>query len=279
MKYLKPTTLDEALRYLFDESTRFPLLAGGTDLIVQWKSGAIDLKGVIDISALSELSGISEEGEDVYIGALVTHAMIKEDALIKKHFSTLSHACSTIGAKQIQSRGTIGGNVANASPAGDTPPVLVVYNCELELKSLRGSRLIKLVDLFEGYKKLNLKPDEIITRLKLPTPQNGMNAKFYKIGTRKAQTISKAALCVGSIVKKGVIESISIAAASMGPTVVTAPKTVKLLEGELLSEDLIDQAKESLKNEWKSIDDIRSTAAYRSFVSANILSDYLKDLL
>lgn len=285
MKYFKPKSLTEALDLLSDEKTRFEILAGGTDLIVQWRSSPIKPNGMIDINQVEELKNIVETDEYIEIGALCTHRMIAQSKIVQIHLTPLSDACRSVGAIQIQNRGTIGGNIANASPAGDLPPALVVYNCELELSSIYGRRWLRLRDFFLDYRKIDKAPEEMITRFRIPLPIEYTDVKFYKIGTRKAQAVSKAAICFGATLRlssgqahEKIIEKISIAAASMGPTVVTASKTEGLLTENEIDEDLIRDAGRSLANEFHPIDDIRSTAKYRSTVCGNLLVRFLKNL-
>ncbi len=275
MRYFKCENLTEALGVIADKETRFPLLAGGTDLIVQW--GGRMPEGIVDIGGVEELKLIVQRENVVEIGALVTHGTIVASKIVQRDCSALVDACKTVGAIQIQNRGTIGGNIVNASPAGDTPPVLMAFDAKVELTSLAGRRHIPLREFYLSYRKTALKPDEILTRVIIPKPKPGESATFYKIGTRKAQAISKVVMCVRSIIQNEIVEDIAIALGSVAPTVVRAPKTEKFLMGKKLNENIIDEARKSLAEEIKPIDDIRSTADYRKFVAANLLGRYLTD--
>jgi len=277
VRYFKCNSLTEALGLLADNETRFPLLAGGTDLIVQWGGRMPD--GVIDIGGIEELKLIVQRENVVEIGALVSHATIIESKIAQRYCHTLVEACKTIGAIQIQNRGTIGGNIVNASPAGDTPPVLMAFDAKVELTSLSGKRHIPIREFYLSYRKTALKPDEILTKIIIPKQKPDEKAAFYKIGTRKAQAISKVVMCVRSKVHNGVVEDIAIAIGSVAPIVVCAPKTEDFLKGKKLDDKIIDEAKKSLSNEIKPIDDIRSTADYRRFVAGNLLGSCLNGLI
>lgn len=275
--YHKPPTLPEALALLAANPAGLPVMAGGTDLIVQWRSGAIDLHGVIDISELDELRRI-EEGEGVIVvGAMATHARIAASEAIARGLPVLAEACRTIGAVQVQNRGTIGGNVMNASPAGDTLPVLAACNAELLAQDLRGERWIPVRNFYTGYRATALAADELLTRIRFPAMGKEEVARFYKVGTRRAQAISKVMLCARATIHHGGIEEIAIAVGSVAPTVVRAPGTEVLLRGRAITAALIDKARHSLEDEVTPIDDVRSTSAYRRFVAGSLIARFLRE--
>lgn len=275
--YHRPDTLPEALALLAANPARLPILAGGTDLVAQWRSGAIDPAGVIDISALEELRQIGEGDGTVSVGALATHARIAGHDLVRRHLPALGEACATIGATQIQNRGTIGGNIMNGSPAGDTLPVLAALDAELLVQNLRGERWIPMRDFFAGYRKTALAPDELLTRVRFPQRGTEECSRFYKIGTRRAQAISKVCLCARANIHHGGIETIAIAVGSVAPTVVRALGTETLVRGHAVTAALIDRARHSLEDEVAPIDDVRSTAAYRRFVAGSLLARFLRE--
>ncbi len=276
MRYFKCENLIEALGLLADPDTRFPLLAGGTDLIVQWRMGGRMPEGVIDIGALEEIRLIIQRENVIEIGAAVTHSMLIESNIVRRYCPVLVDACRTVGAVQIQNRGTIGGNIVNASPAGDTPPVLMAFDAKVELANLSGRRHVPLREFYLSYRKTALKPDELLTRIIIPKHGPDEKAGFYKIGTRKAQAISKVALCVRAKIAGGAVNDIAIALGSVAPTAVRAPKTEAFLKGKKLDSFAVDEAKRTLAAEIAPIDDIRSTADYRRFVAENLLARYLE---
>lgn len=277
--YHKPTLLPEALALLTANPGKFPVLAGGTDVIVQWRSGLIKPEGVIDISGLKELRVILETEEGIEIGALATHSAIASHKVISKKFTALAEACLTIGAVQIQNRGTIGGNIMNASPAGDTLPVLLAHEAEFLAQDLKGERWISALEFFTGYRKTALKPDELLTRIRIKFPDSKERDGFYKIGQRRAQAISKVCVCVRGRIRHGGIEWIKIAVGSVAPVPIRAPGTEAMLKGKVITDALIEQARNSLADEAAPIDDIRSTADYRRFAAGGLLARYLREVV
>jgi CO/xanthine dehydrogenase FAD-binding subunit len=275
-RYEKPASLAEAMA-LGSMHKEFYVLAGGTDLLVQWRSGLIDLPGVIDISSIDDLKGIADAKDGIEIGALATHSQIATSEAVLNHIPVLAEACRTIGAVQIQNRGTIGGNIMNASPAGDTLPVLLALGARLQTQDLKKSRWIALGDFFTGYRKTALRAGELLTRVKIPKPGSEEMSRFYKVGSRQAQAISKVVMCIRGEVLHGGIKDIVIALGSVAPTVVRAPGTEALLRGQAITLELIEQARRSLVDEVHPIDDIRSTADYRRFVCGNLLARYLQE--
>lgn len=277
MIYEKAKTLPEAIALYAMHEGLYPILAGGTDLIVQLKSGTIAPEGIIDISALDELRTISEGNDTIEIGALTTHAMTASSKIVSQSVPPLAKACRTIGSVQIQNRGTIGGNIMNASPAGDTLPVLLAFDAEFLAQGIKGERWIKAHDFFTAYKKTTLGRDEILTRIRLPKMGASESSTFFKVGTRGALAISKAVMCVRAQVSHGGIERIAIAAGSVAPTTMRAFGTEALLKGQVISPSLIDKACRSIQDEIHPIDDIRSTANYRRFVCGALLARFLSE--
>ena len=274
--YERPASLAEAIG-LRGMHRDFYVLAGGTDLLVQWRTGVVDLPGVIDISTLGELKGITYAKDGVEIGALATHSEIASSDLVAKHLPVLAKACRTIGAIQIQNRGTIGGNIMNSSPAGDTLPVLLALDARFQARDLKKERWIAARDFFTGYRQTALRPDELLTKVKIPRSAAKETSRFYKVGARRAQAISKVVMCVRGKVSHGGIKDIAIALGSVAPTVIRAPGTEALLRGQAITPGLIGRARRSLIDEIHPIDDIRSTADYRRFVCGNLLARYLRE--
>lgn len=276
--YEKTSSLPEAMALYAEKGGRHPVLAGGTDLIVQWRSGARKVTGFVDIGSVDELHGIKDCGDGIEIGALSTHADIMANKLISKYFPALADACRSIGAVQIRNRGTIGGNIMNGSPAADCPPVIMVLGAELLAQNILGERWIHIDNLFTGYRTTSFTKDELLTKIKIPKLASGEIVKFYKVGTRKAQSISKAVMCVRAKIVHGGIEDIAIAIGSVAPTVIRAKGTEALLRGHVITSALIDQAILSLEDEVQPIDDVRSTAEYRKFVCGSLIGKFLKEV-
>jgi xanthine dehydrogenase small subunit len=261
---LRPRSLRDALRMLRDEAPPTPL-AGCTDVYVGLNFGALADRRFLDLWRLGELRGIHVVSGSLRIGALTTCTDLIHSPLVGKRLPMLVAAAREIGAVQIQNRGTIGGNIANASPAGDTLPVLAAAEALVELRSADWVRRVPFVDFYTGYRASLRRPDELITAVEIP-PVEGLQW-FRKVGTRAAQSISK-------VVMAGVrADRPRIAFGSVAPTVVRAPRT----ETALASGVSLTEAQRVLQEEISPIDDVRSTAAYRRRVAARLLAQFWAD--
>lgn len=272
-------TLEEVLNKISLEPSEWKVFAGGTDLMVLFESGKLKNKNFLNINHFQELKTIRATEHFIEIGAGVTYTQLQSDPTIRADFPLLIDGAFLTGAKAIQNRGTIGGNIANMSPAADTPPSLLVYDAKLVLRSSHGRREVAYKDFHIDYKKSVLKPDEIIEAVLVPCHQ-GITKHFYrKVGTRSFQSISKIGFSAVARTDDTGIVWARIALASMGPKPVLAEKTNAFLAGKVLSEDIIAQAKDIFAAELHPIDDIRSTANYRKTVSCNLLQEFLKCLI
>ncbi|MBU0505865.1 MAG: xanthine dehydrogenase family protein subunit M [bacterium] len=278
MNFLEAKNLSQALDYRKEHPT-YKLLAGGTDLCVLMNSGIIKPEGLISIWGLDELKQITEEGDVISIGALVTHSAVAQSGMIQKHIPVLGKACLTVGARQIQNRGTIGGNIMNASPAGDTLPVLLAYDATIEVSNTQGSRQIPFTEFYTGYRQTALKEDEMVTRILIKKPNQGEKADFIKIGTRKAQAISKVMACFRMQTQDDVITSFQAAYGSVAAIPVRVTALEEFLVGEKLEEKTIEEAIQITKDNLNPIDDIRSTADYRKHVCGVMVKRFLVTLL
>ncbi|MDP3543750.1 MAG: xanthine dehydrogenase family protein subunit M [Elusimicrobiota bacterium] len=277
MTVLSPRSAAEAVKAYAKSPAALPF-AGGTDVMVGWNMGQLNGRAVLDLSRVAEWKKITVVSDGVDLGSLVTHAQIQAHPVLKKRFPLLTAACATVGAAQIQNRGTIGGNIANASPAGDTFPALAVYEATVRAVGPKGRRGVPLVEIFAGVKKTTLKPGELIEAIFLPFPdKTPTRGAFRKVGTRAAQAISKtvfAGLLWNG--KGGVLEEARLAFGSMAPTVRRLHAVERFLRGRRLNDVSITAAAELLTNDVSPIDDIRSTREYRLRVSRNILMAFLK---
>ncbi|HKE04421.1 MAG TPA: FAD binding domain-containing protein, partial [Blastocatellia bacterium] len=240
---MAPTSLDEAYELLAERGPEAKIIAGGTDLMVSLNARPLDASEFIDIWRLNELRGISDEGETVRIGALTTYTQLIKSPLIQLSLPTLVEASRTIGAIQIQNRGTIGGNVVNASPAGDSLPVLAAFDAEVEIGSIRGVRKVGINNFYTGYRKTVMEPDEILLAVRSRKLKPNERTFFLKIGTRRAQAISKIVMAVNVGTTGAVINSINIALGSVAPTVIRAVQTEALLTNETLGAPVIERAR------------------------------------
>jgi CO/xanthine dehydrogenase FAD-binding subunit len=272
-----PASLAAALDDLAQHPGARPF-AGGTDLMVVLEAGHLPPGRYVSLQNCRELRGITETpGGGVSIGALTTYTEIR-NAQVLSRYPMLALAAGETGGLATQNRGTIGGNIANASPAADTPPALLVYDAELELISSSGTRRIPYAAFHLGYKKMDLAPGELIARIHLPPRRSlgeGGRDYYRKVGTRRAQAISKVCFA-GSILMDGeTVKDVRIALGSVAPTVVRATRTEEALRGKTLDEAAIAAAAQALISEIAPIDDIRSTARYRGRVAANLLREFL----
>ena len=270
-----------SLAEVLDDLSRHPgarPFAGGTDLMVLLESGQLPEGRYVSLQHCAELLGLQEiEGGRVSIGAMTTYTDIQRSPRLARDYPLLGMAARETGGVATQNRGTIGGNIANASPAADTPPVLLVYEAELELISSAGSRRVPYAKFHLGYKQMALRPGEIIARIVLP-PKGGSYAwrSYYrKVGTRRAQAISKVCLAGLIRVEANAVQDVRIAIASVAPTVIRGMASEEALRGQPLDADTIAAAERALLTDIAPIDDIRSTARYRTRVAANLLREFL----
>jgi len=270
-----PRSLYEALQLQAAEETRGRLLAGGTDLMAQWASGLPLPSRATSIFDLAELQTIEETNDVLIIGAGVTHTELQTHPAIRRHLPALAAAAATIGATQIQNRGTIGGNVANASPAGDLAPALLVTDGFAVVQSLRGVRTIPLTRFWLGYRKIDCQPDEILTALQLPKRKRAKEA-FRKLGTRQAQAISKVMAACRLTIRDGICTRAAIAIGSVAPTAIRLAPVEDLLKGQPLTSELIDAAEAHTRKAITPITDIRSTADYRQWVAGRLVRAFLE---
>ena len=273
---VSPRSLDEAFAALATAPHR--PVAGGTDLLVQI-TGEIGEppERVIDLWGLQELRGIAVEDGALAIGALATYTDIRRSPDVARHLPALAEAAATIGAAQIQNRGTLGGNAANASPAGDTLPILLAADAELVLGGARGERAVPARDFWPAYRRTALAADELILRIRFPIG-DGRQVRFRKVGTRRAQAISKVVMALAwQPDAYGAWRHVRLALGSMAPTPVRASRTEATLEGAAPTADVANAAVGALAAELTPIDDVRSTADYRRAVAGRVLHRLIRD--
>lgn len=270
-----PASLADALALLAQEPGVWKPFAGGTDLMVLFEAGRLAHRNYLNILGLKELHGIETTGTHVTLGALTSYTEVQADPVLREEFSMLCQAASETGGLAIQNRGTLGGNIVNASPAADSPPALLAYDAEIELVSTRGARWLPYQEFHTGYKEMLIEPDELLARIRMPRDTAGMTHYYRKVGTRKAQAISKVCFAAVGHTSDGQIVKTRIAVGSVAPVVVRCLLTEKLLRGKRLDEETISAARATLEKEISPIDDIRSTANYRLQVAGNLLEDFL----
>lgn len=254
-------------------------IAGGTDLLVRISGEIGDPPDrVLDLGRLDELRGISLERQSLVLGALTTYAEIRRSAICREHAGALVEAAATIGAAQIQNRGTIGGNLANASPAGDTLPLLLAMDAVVELGSAHEERAIAVADFFTGYRTTALRREELILRIRIPLVA-GRHVRFRKVGTRRAQAISKVVLALAwrDHGPASGWSDVRLGLGSVAERPIRAPRTEATLDGSRPTPETADQAAETLAGEIQPIDDVRSTAEYRRTVAARVLHRIIRE--
>lgn len=275
MTLLRPRSVEEALDLYAANPGAVPL-AGGTDFMVAWNAGEANGRTILDLSRLAAWKRIGLTRTGVRIGSLVTHRELQIHPSIRKRLPLLVEACATIGGGQIQARGTLGGNIANASPAGDTFPPLAVYEARVRLRSARESRTLPFLEVFTGVKKTALAEGELIDSIEIDFPRSPSRENFRKVGTRAASAISKTvAAGLLWLSSDGRIREVRFALGSMAPTVRRLASVENLLAGKKPTARLVEEAAALLENDVSPIDDLRSTRAYRLEVSKNLLRAFL----
>lgn len=273
---IDPGNLQEVLRLLHEEPGRWTPIAGGTEIMVLYGAGKLGARNFVSIWKLPEFSGIAEDEQALSIGGGCTFTQIRKHAGIQKDFPLLAQCASWTGSIANQNRGTLAGNLANASPAADSPPALFAYEAEIEMVSVRGVRRIPYTEFHLGYKQTALAQDELIRAIRLPKRFGDCFRYARKVGARNAQAISKICMAATGRMEKGRIAEIRIGVGSVAPTPMRAVGTESVLRGELLDDALLAEARRRLLREAAPIDDIRSTAEYRKLVAANLLEEMLR---
>ena len=274
-----PPTFGDALRILKNEPGVWKPLAGGTDLMVLFEAGKLDHKRYLSLSRFTELRGIvANSAEAITIGALTTYTDVLRSNVLCTEFPLLARAARETGSIATQNRGTLGGNIVNASPAADSPPALLVYDAELELVSAGGSRWVPYAGFHTGYKKMILRHEEIVARIRLFRYERQWRQAYRKVGTRKAQAISKVCFAGACVIEYGRVAQARVAFGSVAPTPVRCFPIESLLTGELIRPALIEECRRKLLSEIAPIDDTRSSREYRTRVAQNLLGEFLKSL-
>jgi CO/xanthine dehydrogenase FAD-binding subunit len=277
-----PTNLQAVLAQLASEPGHHALLAGGTELMVALNTGRLESRSLISIQHLRELRFIRATPDAVEIGSGTTFTDIRRNETIARELPLLVQAASWTGSIANQNRGTLGGNICNGSPAADTPPALLAYDASVTLLSVRGERTIPYSEFHLGYKKTLMEPDEVLYSVSIPRAYEGWRQYIRKVGTRNAQAISKTALATVALVRADHIEDIRIGAASLADRPLRCVDTEAALRGRSIAEGDLDTTvrlgRAALAREAKPIDDIRSTAIYRSAVAGNLLEEFLRQL-
>ena len=279
-EFANPKTLSEALALLSESPEKWMPIAGGTDIMVVYAAGKLQHKSLINIFGLGELKEIviNSEKSELKIGAGCTYSQILKNKTIQEFFPNICAAALETGAPAIQNRGTLGGNIVNASPAADSPTALLCYDAQLELVSAQGSRIVALNEFYKSYKKFDLKPGELLKNIILPFSQKLNTHLYRKVGTRRAQSIAKLGCALTAHNTGQKLENVRFAISALTPTISRLKNTEKILESNSIDQIKMSDLLTSISSAIAPIDDIRSNANYRRDVILNISAHFFTAL-
>jgi OHCU decarboxylase len=273
-----PGSLPAIVALMAEEPGAWLPIAGGTDVMVQYAAGKLPARKLVSIWHLPELRRIEVTAGEIRMGAGCTYTDLRRHEIVGREFSLLHGAAGWTGGVANQNRGTIGGNIVNASPAADSLPALLVYDAELILVSVRGERRVPYAGFHTGYKKTLLAGDELVQSVCLPRRFSGYFSHGRKVGARNAQAISKVCIAALGRLAGGVVEDVRIAMGSVAPVPVRLTETERIVRGRIVDSDVLISARKAAAEEIRPIDDIRSTARYRSAVAGNLVVEFLTRL-
>jgi CO/xanthine dehydrogenase FAD-binding subunit len=273
-----PRTLQAVVSLLAHEPGVWLLIAGGTDVMVQYAAGNLPARNLVSIWNLPELRRVEIFPDEISIGAGCTYTDLRQHVVIGRDFPLLVSAASWTGGIANQNRGTLGGNIVNASPAADSLPALLAYEAELVLVSVRGERRVAYGNFHTDYKKTELASDELIRAICLPRRFSGYLSHARKVGARNAQAISKVCMAALGRLAGDAVEDVRIAVGSVAPFPLRLAETERIVKGKPIEPSLVFLARNTAAAEVRPIDDIRSTARYRSAVVGNLVAEFLARL-
>jgi len=277
VKYFKPRSLEEAIDIL-TKIRGSKVLAGGTDLLVDLKTGRVSAEALVDIGSLKELRGIEDLGDRVRIGATTKLQEIVESDVMAKELPLLRKAVENMGSWQIRNLATIGGNLCNASPAADTAPPLLAYEAELVIVGPKGSRVVPITKFFTGYRRVALEEGEILKEI-VVKKSTWSGWSYIKLGRRSSFTLSIVSVATLISIRDGVFEDVRIALNSVAPTPIRAYAAEEYLRGKEVSLSALERAAEIAREEVSPIDDVRASAWYRREMVFRLTLDSLKSSL
>lgn len=277
MKFYRPTSLPDLFEIANSIEGKKYYLAGGTDINVQIKKEMIKDEPVIFINHLDELRGITEVGDDLVIGALTSYKELLESDIIKQHLPYLCRSLNAFASPLLQAMATLGGNLANGSPTADVTPPLLVLDAKVKLLGRSKMRIIPLTEFYTGYKKFNMKANEIIGAIIVSKKAEQGYVNFHKkVGSRSSLTIAKIGIAGLKKVENGVIKEIKLAAGSLNEYPRRLPKLEEFLTGKTVRELEISEMEKFLRQEITPISDLRSDKGYRWQVTVNLLETFIK---
>ena len=274
-------SLAEAYALLEAKPPGLRVLAGGTDLMVQVgaRIGLDRIGHVLDIWKVPELRGLALSSGTLRLGALTTYTELLRSPVVAEALPALAEVSREVGAWAIQNRGTLGGNVCNASPAGDTLPILIAAGASFVLGGPRGERTVGSDAFFVGYRKTALAEDELLLRVEIPALGKGERLLYRKVGTRRAQSISKTLIAArATSIEGGKLHRVRVAAGCVAPVPLRCRAAEAAVEGKVIDAAVLAAARAALESDIRPIDDVRSTAEYRRRVSGNVYERLLRSL-
>lgn len=279
-QYFAPRKIEEALEILSKYGKEIKVIAGGTDLLIQYYDRLYEIDTWLDLKNIKELKEIKIYQNQMEIGAMVTHAQLEKSEDIKKYFPILGQAAADIGSPQIRNRGTVGGNIVNASPAGDLLAPLMAYDAQFKLLSIQKETLIPAEEFFIGPKKTILEPVQLLTRIILPLPSERTYGCWIKIGKRKALIIATItlALVVEMVEDNKTVKDVRTCLGSVAPTPIEIKEIRKKMVGKNFSQLDFNQLGQIVEDKISPIDDIRGTREYRKDVAKNIMIKALEEV-
>jgi CO/xanthine dehydrogenase FAD-binding subunit len=282
-QYFAPQKIEEALEILSRYGKEIKIIAGGTDLLVQYYDRLDEVSAWLDLKNIPELKEIKIDQNQIEIGAMVTHTQLEISEDIKKYFPILSQAASDIGSPQIRNRGTIGGNIVNASPAGDLLPALIAYRAQFKLvshKSPKEESITSAEDFFLGPKKTILKPEQLLAKIIIPIPEQNTYSSWIKIGKRKALMV--ATLSLALVVKMSednkIIQEVRVCLGSVAPIPFEIMEIREKMIGRQFKQLDFNELGQLVEDRISPIDDIRGSKEYRQEVTKNIMINALKKI-
>jgi CO/xanthine dehydrogenase FAD-binding subunit len=275
---IAPGSLRAVLELLAGEPGVWTPIAGGTEIMVAYAAGRLNLPKLVSLWGIRELCFINVNADSIAIGAGATFVDLRRHAELCGSWPLLAKAASWIGSIANQSRATLGGNLVNGSPAADSSPALLVYDAEIEMISVCGSRRIPYSEFHSGYKRNVLAQNELVYALHIPRRFSQHKQYLRKVGTRRAMAISKVALAGTGLLDDGIVSEIRLGAASLAAFPTRLRQTEQVVLGRPITHETIGAARDALLAEAAPIDDIRSTADYRKHVGANLVEEFLLEL-
>lgn len=262
-QHFKEKSIEEAVKLLDKYKEDIRIIAGGTDIVIEIKNGEINPDYMLDISDIQDMKQIKDLGDEIELGSVVTFTQIENSDVFKENMKAICEASGSVGSPQIRNRGTVGGNICNASPAADTVPVLLALDSVAVVESVNGVREIPLEDIFADKGSTVLEPNEMLTKIRFKKLEDNEFVSFSKLGLRKALAISRICTSVYMKVEDGIISDIRIANGALGKYGIREKNVEARLKGQLLNEDLIREAMNDMTEELEERLKGRSSLAYK----------------